>query len=736
MTLSSFKHRMVGVTLVILLPLVFLAFRTNRAELSSSSVIINEIFYNAPDDVNDIQWIELFNPSGNPIDLGGWTIDEGKVFTFPEQTLIGANEFLVVALAPDRFFEVYSERAIGPLKRSLKRNGEKLTLRNAQGIKMDVVRYEELPPWPVSADGYSASLERICPVAPGEIAENWAGSPLPKSPAPSGTPGKKNSIFSSVLPPVVTMDAAQTEAVPGEPLIVEALVKGNSADPELFFRVVANGSEGEEQAVTMTRERGDRFVGVIPAQPAGSLVRYRVKAVGEGGGMRFFPGENDLRPTLSVYVHEEWEPAVIPFAIVLLGGEDKAMAQEPEPSAQGFSWPGGGQFTGRGPRPRLPSSSPETARPPRGASTLIYYDPDSQQTAVFDHINAVPREDGRGFKVYFQKDHTLDGMRAVNLVFEGSEWSLLAEHLAYDLYIRAGSPAPASRFVRVWVDGELVGYHLMVERINRSFLRRNQIDDDGNLYKKVWMARDVIGQHEKKTNEQEGHEDLLALLDQLTDAAGDPEREWKVIQENFDVDQVATYFAVNMILSHWDGFFNNYFAYHDTKQGKWQLYPWDQDKTWGYYDFLPDDQVFFDMPLSFGMAGDRPPGSDDNGDSGNRSSFGFGGGRRPMWWREGGPFSQPLLANPQFREAFLVRTADILNRLYTEATYFPMIDGLVELLEEDAAIRARLRGDEDSSAAGLLAEYSDLLKRHLTERRRFLWEQEELKSKEVGSPAP
>jgi len=40
-----------------------------------------------------------------------------------------------------------------------------------------------------------------------------------------------------------------------------------------------------------------------------------------------------------------------------------------------------------------------------------------------------------------------------------------------------------------------------------------------------------------------------------------------------------------MILSDWDGFFNNFFAYHDVHgSGKWTMYPWDQDKTWGHHD--------------------------------------------------------------------------------------------------------------------------------------------------------
>ena len=57
------------------------------------------------------------------------------------------------------------------------------------------------------------------------------------------------------------------------------------------------------------------------------------------------------------------------------------------------------------------------------------------------------------------------------------------------------------------------------------------------------------------------------------------------------------------------GFFNNHFVYHDTQgTGKWTMYPWDQDKTWGYHDGIQGYDVFVKMPLTTGMAGDVPPG--------------------------------------------------------------------------------------------------------------------------------
>jgi hypothetical protein len=297
---------------------------------------------------------------------------------------------------------------------------------------------------------------------------------------------------------------------------------------------------------------------------------------------------------------------------------------------------------------------------------------------------------------------------------------LLAEALAYDVYRRAGCPAPRAEFVRVWVDGKVTGHELMVERVNRSFLRRNEIDDGGNLYKLLWFGRDIVGQHEKRTHEKSGHGDLLGLLDQLNQTRGNAEQQWEVIKTNFDVAEVAGYFAVNMVLSHWDGFFNNYFTYHDPARGKWQMYPWDQDKTWGYYDGLPDDQVFFDLPLTFGMTGDRPPG--------RGVIAGIFGGGGATWWRPAGCFSGPLLANPNFRKVFLERTRKVLQEVYTEERYDALIDEMAGRLEADATLRATLRGEPAEAGKQTLARDAKLLKMHLAKRRQFLLEQDELKT--------
>ncbi len=251
------------------------------AQPGRAGVVINEVFYNAPDDLDDLQWVEVHNTAGGPVDLGGWTLDDGKVFTFPAKTTLGGHGYLVVALSPERFTKAYGTAALGPFKRPLKRGGEKLVLKDGAGAVADTARYKDNAPWPVSPDGYSASLERICPTAAGDAADNWAGSPLPPTPKPAGTPGKANTTYSAALPPAVALGVAPTDLPPGRPLGVEADVKGDTTEVNLLYRVLTNGTEGAEASLPMTKGATGRYAASIPGQAAGALVAARESQTNE-----------------------------------------------------------------------------------------------------------------------------------------------------------------------------------------------------------------------------------------------------------------------------------------------------------------------------------------------------------------------------------------------------------------------------------------------------------------------
>jgi hypothetical protein len=656
-----------------------------------AAVIVSEIFYNAPGDLDDLQWVELHNTDDRAADVGGWTLDQGKLFTLPAGTSIDAGGYVVVALNPGRFEKAYGSKPLGPMKRPLKGGGERIELCDATGKSVDVARYKDRSPWPVSADGYSASLERICPAAPGDAPDNWAASPLPSSPRPAGTPGKPNSSHSDVLPPVVEVDEAPSPLAPGQPHTVRARARGGAPARALtlLYRVLANGDESKETSLPMAKDAQGVYAATIPPLPSGALLRYRVRAAPETGSPRFTPGENDLRNTLSAYVHEPWEKAPVSFGLLILG-------RNPGPGAEVARF--GRRFFGG---PGFARQGDGQDRPPRGSSAFVFVEQPSGRTLVFDHVNTPTRGNHPGYKVYFHKDRPLHEMTAVSLVFEGSEMSLVVESLAYDVYRRAGNAAPLTEFVRLWVNGEPQGHHLIVERPNKAFLRRNKVDDHGNLYKILWFGDGVVGQHQKRTHRDEGHDDVVTLVEQLQRTSGNAAAQWAVIEKNFDVDQVATHFAVNMVLDHWDGFFNNYFTYHDTKRGKWQMYPWDHDKCWGVYDGV-GDRPLVSIPLTFGM--DTP---------GRARERGFNGGG---WWRPPGAFSGPLLANPQFRKVFLARVRAVLDDVYTEERYNRAIDDLVIRL-----------GDGEGNRR-MLARGGEFLKAHVRLRRDFLLRQPELKN--------
>ena len=190
-------------------------------------VVINEIFYHAPDDLDDLAYIELHNTGEDPVELGGWSFTRGIKFKFPAGVEIDAGGFVVVCRNADRLKEFYGTKAAGVFESKLSAKGERIELSDARGRMVDAVKYQDGAPWPLGADGLSGSLERICPEAGADNPANWASSPLSSDRIqPTGSPGKTNSCFSPVLPPIIAAVKATPEHPrPNETMTVEATVR-------------------------------------------------------------------------------------------------------------------------------------------------------------------------------------------------------------------------------------------------------------------------------------------------------------------------------------------------------------------------------------------------------------------------------------------------------------------------------------------------------------------------------
>lgn len=672
------------------LPLVFLL----SASPSYSAVVINEILYHAPNDLDRLQFIELHNTGDQTVDLSKWTLRRDADYEFAAGTRIAAGGYIVICRDRTLFRKTYGFDASGEFERPLSPNSGRIVLVNAKGEKIDTVRYESRAPWPLAADGHSSSLERICSNASGEDAENWAPSPLPSgAPSPGGTPGKKNTVIAPHLPPVIaTTTVTPTHAAPGQEVQVSAHVRSSQALSvvELRYRVAQSGSESKEQSIVMSHSSNGRYSAAIPGQKAGQIIRCRIRAVDTQGVERVFPNANELRPAMSIYVHEPFKCGNFPFGLIINVGEGEYKIGKASTSSVRF----------------LANIMQPNAPPARGRSAFVYVDPKTNVPQLFDFVTISPRS--AGCKVRFHKDRPLNGMTVINLIYEYMDRFVLAEPLAYEVYRKAGNAACSTDFVRTWIDGRPIGYQLLIEQPNKAFLRHNRLRTDGNMYKIIWWTNDIVAMHEKKTHPNDGHDDIVQLVKQLHGARGDAQ--WEVIKRNFDVEQFINYFAVNTVLSHWDGFFNNYFTYHDVRgTKKWTIYPWDQDKTWGFHDGITGYGVFYDMPITFGMTGDQPPG----------------GGT--IWWRPGGVFSRPMLAHPRFRKLFLARTKELLETVYTEEVFFPIIKDMGQRLEDEVRFRAEIRREDSQRALAHHEKNLEALREHLVKRRKFLLDQDEIK---------
>lgn len=174
-------------------------------------VVISEIMYN-PADSNSIEFIEIANGSGQPIDMTRWLLDAGITYAFPTGHIIAAGSVAVVVpfvpaassnatlLATFRSDYGIDETIplLGPYAGSLDNGGERIRLLRPDEPPLeaptyypllleDEVAYDDVEPWPLTADGLASSLARLLPASWGDAATSWYASD-PPTPGTHGTP--------------------------------------------------------------------------------------------------------------------------------------------------------------------------------------------------------------------------------------------------------------------------------------------------------------------------------------------------------------------------------------------------------------------------------------------------------------------------------------------------------------------------------------------------------------------
>lgn len=152
--------------------------------------------------------------------------------------------------------------------------------------------------------------------------------------------------------------------------------------------------------------------------------------------------------------------------------------------------------------------------------------------------------------------------------------------IAYQVFERAGIVAPRCNFATVTVNGQPLGVYVHVESIETALLDHHFGGADGNLYEGTLsdFTDDWFGTLEKKSNQAaDDWSDVAALF-----AAAQAPDEQLLAQLGavIDLDEFFTFWAVEALVQHWDGYagnINNYWLYQDG--GRLHFLPWGVDQV-------------------------------------------------------------------------------------------------------------------------------------------------------------
>lgn len=199
--------------------------------------------------------------------------------------------------------------------------------------------------------------------------------------------------------------------------------------------------------------------------------------------------------------------------------------------------------------------------------------------------------------------------------------TLMHERLAVRMYAAMNVKAPRTSYATLAVDGHNVGIYVLVQPIDKRFLKERYGTDDfadnGNLYKCVHNGKGVCNLAHRgsdksqylltescsqgydecglvlKTNEDDpqwnDYSDVAHLLEVLTYTA--PAKLEQELAKVFDVDSFLRLLAVTFTISSYDSYLgksNNFYLYHRPTDGRFEMLPWDFD---GAYNGLYCNEV-------------------------------------------------------------------------------------------------------------------------------------------------
>jgi hypothetical protein len=279
----------------------------------------------------------------------------------------------------------------------------------------------------------------------------------------------------------------------------------------------------------------------------------------------------------------------------------------------------------------------------------------------------------------FTKKQSLAGIDELNFLNSVIDFSYLHDSLAQRFFRDMGVVAPRTAYAYLYIDvpgkwtNQPIGLYNLMENIDKDFAEARfgtkkvpifkpvtyelfmDLGDDWDSYEEIYdLKTDATGEQLQRVI------DFAKLV-----THGSDEEYARRLGEFIDVEEVAAYVAANVLLASYDGFFSNgqnFFMYLDPRSEKFGFISWDQDHSWGGFDYI-------------GTARERQEAS--------------------IWepWVQGYDFRflKRTMEVPAFREAYQRKLEQALEHYFTKERLFAMIDAQAALIRPAVAAENSLR---------------------------------------------
>ena len=170
--------------------------------------------------------------------------------------------------------------------------------------------------------------------------------------------------------------------------------------------------------------------------------------------------------------------------------------------------------------------------------------------------------------------------------------ALIRQYLAYEVFRRAGVPAPRCSFVNLKVNGRDLGIYTCVQPINAAFLKEHFGRSDGDLYeggrsdfRSNWVQNFGL-KNNRKGNDRADLERAANAVESSKDSI------LPILNAHFDAEEFFRFWAIESLINQTDGYaanMNNFYLYQNPSTGKFVFIPWGADSC--FYAGRPINSV-------------------------------------------------------------------------------------------------------------------------------------------------